>query len=144
MLAGTTTFNSGTFFQAGSGVIGGTADKLRFTYQTITGDGEIIARISALQNTGNSSRVGVMFRDTLASNSKQIFMGLTGSGAYRWTRRTATGGSGTIPSTWVRLVRSGSTTGTTFASNCYIGLAVGSGGDTTLNTSQFSNLSVTP
>ena len=170
MLAGSTTFNAGTFTQAGSGVIGSTSDKLRFTYQTLTGDGEIIARISALQNTGNSSRVGVMIRDSLAANSKQIFMGMTGSNAYRWVRRTATGGStsssnsntGTVPNTWVRLVRSGttitaykstngtswttvgSTTNTTFASTCYIGLAVGSGSDTTLNTSQFSNVSVTP
>jgi autotransporter-associated beta strand protein len=170
MLAGSTTHSSGTFTQAGSGIIGGTADKLRFTYQTLTGDGEITARISSLQNTGNSSRVGVMIRDTLATNSKQIFMGMTGTNAYRWVRRTATSGSttssnsstGTVPNTWVRLVRSGttitafkstngtswtsvgSTTSTTFASTCYIGLAVGSGSDTTLNTSQFSNVSVTP
>ncbi|HSG23494.1 MAG TPA: hypothetical protein VLA64_11125, partial [Azonexus sp.] len=126
--------------------------------------------ISALENTGNSSRVGVMIRDSLAANSKQIFMGMAGSNGYRWMRRTTTGGNtsnsnsstGTVPDTWVRLVRSGSTitaykstdgsswttvgsaTNTTFASTCYIGLAVGSGSDTTLNTSQFSNVSVTP
>jgi hypothetical protein len=106
----------------------------------------------------------------LAANSKEIFMGLTSSGSYRWTRRTATGGStsstnsssGTVPNTWVRIVRSGttitaykstngtswttvgSTTNTSFGTNCYIGLAVGSGSNTTLNTSQFSNVSVTP
>lgn len=170
MLAGSATFNAGTFTQAGSGIIGGTSDKLRFTYQTLTGDGEIIARISNLQNTGSSARVGVMIRESLAANSKEIFMGMAGSDAYRWVRRTSTGGSttvtnsstGTVPNTWVRLVRSGttitaykstngtswttvgSTTKTTFASTCYIGLAVGSGSDTTLNTSQFSNVSVTP
>ena len=170
MLAGSAAFNAGTFTQAGSGIIGSTADKLRFTYQTLTGDGEIIAKISALQNTGNSSRVGVMIRDTLAANSKQIFMGMTGTNAYRWVRRTTTGGnsassnsnSGTVPNTWVRLVRVGTTitaykgangttwtsvgsiTNSTFAATCYIGLAVGSGSDTTLNTSQFSNVSVTP
>ncbi len=170
MLAGSTSFNAGTFTQAGSGIIGGTSSKLRFTYQTLSGDGEIIARITSLQNTGNSSRVGVIIRESLAANSKEIFMGLSGSNAYRWDRRTTTGGTttssssknGTVPSTWVRLVRTGttitaykstngtswttvgSTTGTTFAVNCYIGLAVSSGSDTTLNTSQFSNLSVTP
>jgi autotransporter-associated beta strand protein len=170
MLAGSTTFNAGIFTQSGSGIIGSTGDKQRFTYQTLTGDGEIIARISGLQNTGNSSRVGVMIRDSLAANSKQIFMGMTGSGAYRWVRRTATGGStsstnsnsGTVPNTWVRLVRSGSTitayksvngtswttvgstTNTTFAATCHIGLAVGSGSDSALNTSQFSNINVTP
>jgi hypothetical protein len=170
MLVGSTTFSSGTFTQSGSGAIGSKSDRFRFTYQTLTGDGEIIARIGSLQNTGNSSRVGVMIRDTLAPNSKQIFMGMTGSNAYRWVRRTTTGGNtsssnsgtGTVPDTWVRLVRSGntitaykstngtswttvgSTTNTTFGSTCYIGLAVGSGSTTTLNTSQFSNVSVTP
>ena len=170
MLAGSATHSAGTFTQSGSGVIGGTSDKLRFTYQTITGDGEIIARISSLQDTGSSARVGVMIRDSLAANSKQIFMGMTGSGAYRWMRRSTTGGTpatsnngtGTVPNTWVRIVRSGTTissykstngtswtlvgssTNTTFATTCYIGLAVGSGSVTTLNTSSFTNVSVTP
>ena len=168
-LAGSASYSSGIFTQAGSGTLGTTTDKLRFTYQTLTGDGEIIAKVSALQNTGTSSRVGVMIRDTLATNSKQIFIGLTGTGAYRWVRRTSTGGSnattssgtGTVPNTWLRLVRSGSkiaayksTTGKTWtlvgsttvvlAKNCYIGLAVASGSNTTLNTSKFSNVKVTP
>jgi hypothetical protein len=111
-----------------------------------------------------------MIRDTLANNSKSIYMGLSSTGSYRWIRRTSTGGNssstnsstGTVPNTWVRLVRSGttitaykstngtswtsvgSTTNTTFATTCYIGLAVASGSTTTLNTSQFSNVSVTP
>ena len=97
-------------------------------------------------------------------------MGMTSSNAFRWARRTTTGGStsvsnsstGTVPNTWVRIVRSGttmsaykstngtswinvgSTLNTTFGSTCYIGLAVGSGSDTTINTSQFSNVTVTP
>jgi Family of unknown function (DUF6288)/PA14 domain/Bacterial Ig domain len=170
MLAGSVTTSAGTFTQAGSGTVGSTSDKLHFTYQTLTGDGEIIARISNLQSTGTASRVGVMIRDTLAENSKCIYMGMSATGTYRWIRRTTTGGTasttnsstGTVPNTWVRLVRSGttitaykstngtswttvgSTTNTTFASTCYIGLAVASGSTTTLNTSQFSNLSVTP
>ena len=169
MLAGSATYSGGTFTQAGSGTVGGTSDRLRFTYQTLTGDGEIIARITSLQNTGTSSRVGVMIRDTLANNSKQVFIGLTGTGSYRWAYRTSTGGStttsnsstGTVPNTWIRLTRVGttitaykSTNGTswttvgsrtvTMASNCYIGLAVASGSTTTLNTSQFSSVSVTP
>jgi hypothetical protein len=170
MLAGSAGYNAGTFTQAGSGTVGSTSDKLRYTYQTLTGDGEIIAKISVLQNTDTSSRVGVMIRDTLATNSKEIFMGMTGTNAYRWLRRTTTGGTttstssstGTVPNTWVRLVRSGttitaykstngttwtsvgSTTSTTFASTCYIGLAVASGSTTKLNTSNFSNVTVVP
>ena len=96
-------------------------------------------------------------------------MGMPSTGNYRWVRRTTTGCSnttsnsstGTVSNTWVRLVRSGTTitaykgtngttwtsvgsTTVTMAANCYIGLAVTSGSTTTLNTSQFSNLSVTP
>jgi hypothetical protein len=169
MLAGSVSHNAGTFTQAGSGALGGTTDRLHFTYQTLTGDGEIIARVSSLQNTGSSSRVGVMIRDTLATNSKQVFMGMTGSGSYRWVRRSSTGGSnttsnsssGTVPNTWVRLTRAGNvitayksadgsswttvgSTTVTMAANCYIGLTVSSGSTTVLNTSQFSNVSVTP
>jgi hypothetical protein len=71
-------------------------------------------------------------------------------------------GTGSVPNTWVRLVRSGTTitayksangtswttvgsaTRTTFGASCYIGLAVGSGSNNTLNTSSFTNVSVTP
>jgi autotransporter-associated beta strand protein len=170
MLAGSASFDAGTFTQSGSGAIGSTSDRFRYTYQTLSDDGEITARISALQNTGNSSRVGVMIRESLAANSRQISIGLTGSNGYRWDRRTATGGNtttsnsatGSVPNVWVRLVRTGntitafksangtswtsvgSTTNTAFGANCYIGLAVGSGSNTTLNTSGFSNVSVTP
>ena len=147
----------------------GSADTLQFAWQTLSGDGSIIARVSSLQNTGTSSRVGVMIRDSLAANSRHVFMGLTSTGSYRWVRRTSTGGStstsnsssGTVPDTWVRLVRSGNTItaykssngsswtqvgslSAAFPTTCYIGLAVASGSNSTLNSSQFSNVSVTP
>jgi predicted esterase len=107
MLAGSATYSAGTFTQAGSGTISGKSDLLRYAYQTLSGDGEIIARVSVLQDTGNSSRVGVMIRDTLATNSRQVFMGLASTGDYRWVRRTSTGGNasttnsstGTVPNT---------------------------------------------
>jgi hypothetical protein len=166
-LAGSTIYKSGIFTQAGSGTLGTTTDKFRFTYQTLSGDGEIVARISALENTGNSSRVGVMIRDSLATNAPHVFVGLTGSGSYRLVQRLTKGGKnattnsdvGNVPNAWVRLVRKGneissykSTNGTkwtlidttdiTLAKNCYVGLAVACGSDTKLNSSQFSNVKV--
>ena len=169
MMAGSTSYSAGTFSQSGSGALGTTSDKLSFSYQTLTGDGEIIAKISALQDTGTLSGVGVMIRETLAANSTYAFVGMSGSNTYRLASRTTTGGtatslssgSGIVPNTWVKLVRSGNViaaskssdgatwtlvgnTTVTMATNCYIGLAVSSGSDTTLNASQFSNLSVTP
>ena len=169
MISGSTSYNAGTANQSGSGALGSTSDKLNFSYQTLSGDGQITARISTLQNTGTLSGVGVMIRETLAPNSKYVFMGMSGAKTYRASNRATTGGiatsansgTGTVPNTWVKLVRTGnmitaskSTDGATWvsdgstkvkmATSCYIGLSVSSGSDTTLNSSQFNNLSVTP
>jgi len=152
----------------GAGVVGSTADGFRYTYQPLTADGDITVRIPTF-GTSSGSRVGVMIRDTLAANSAHMFVGTDGSGAFTWTYRTTAGGStttansgtATAPNVWVRLVRSGSTitayrstNGTswtsigsqsiTMASNCYIGLAVGSGNTTGLNASTFDSITVTP
>ena len=87
----------------------------------------------------------------------------------RWQRRNSTGSQtsittatgGSLPDTWVRLVRSGnsligykSTDGTNWikvnsrnismAANIYVGLAVASGSSNTVNRSTFSTTSVTP
>ncbi len=166
---GFTIFKAGVFTQAGSGALGTTSDKFRFTHQKLSGDGEIIARVTELQNTGPSSRVGVMIRNTLAVNSQQVFIGLSGTGAYRYVERKTSGGkneitnsaTGSVPQTWLKLERSAnelkaykSTNGKKWilvdsvkmnlAKNCFIGLAVASGSDATLNTSEFSNVKVKP
>lgn len=166
-LAGSASFDSGTFTLTGAGPIGGNTDRLRFTYQALVGDGEIIARINSRQNTGTSSVVGVMIRDTLASNSRQVFMGVNASDSYRLVSRTAVGtknsrthfGTAVIPNAWVRLARSGnevqsfkstdginwsyvSTTDVQLGTTCYIGLSVSSGSKTTTSTAEFSNVRI--
>lgn len=168
-LAGSATFSSDAFTVKGAGTFGGTTDGFRYVYQPLSADGSIIARVSTLGNTGTSARVGVMIRDTLANNARMAALSVTGSGSYKWERRTTTGGSvsntnsssGTAPNIWVRLVRAGntitaskSTNGTswttigsatvTMASSCYVGLAVSSGSTTTLNTSVFDNITAVP
>lgn len=168
-LSGGAEYFGGAHTLKGAGVFGGTTDAFRYVYQTLSADGSIIARVSTLQNTGSNARVGIMMRDTLANNARMAALTVTGTGAYKWQRRTSTGGSvtttnsssGTVPNIWIRLVRSGntitaskSTNGTswttissatvTMASNCYVGLAVASGSTTTLNTSVFNNLTVVP
>ncbi|MCW1921047.1 putative Ig domain-containing protein [Luteolibacter arcticus] len=172
--AGSSSHSAGIYTVSGAGALGNSFlgsrnDAFRFVWQTLSGDGEITARINALQATGTSSRVGVMIRDTLASNSRHVFMGMTDDNDYRWVRRTSNNGNtsttssstSTVPSTWVRLVRVGNTitaykssngsswtqVGSVSASlpaNCYVGLVVASGTSGGLNTSQFSNVSVTP
>jgi regulation of enolase protein 1 (concanavalin A-like superfamily) len=168
-LQGSAEYFNNVYTVKGAGTFGGTVDGFRYVYQALTGDGSIVARVSTLQNTGTSARVGVMIRDTLTNNARMAALSVTGSGAWRWDRRTTTGGSvtttnsssGTAPNLWVKLVRSGntitasrSTDGTTWttissatvtmATNCYIGLSVASGSTTTLNTSQCDNVTVVP
>ncbi|WP_338285537.1 Calx-beta domain-containing protein [Luteolibacter sp. LG18] len=168
-VAGRSEFFNNVHTLNGAGVVGGTADGLRYTYQALTADGDITVRIPSFANTGTSSRIGVMIRDTLSANSAHVFLGTDGSGAFTWTYRTTAGGStttansgtATAPNVWVRLTRVGnvitaysSTNGTswttvgsqtvTMASNCYIGVAVGSGNTTGLNASTFDNITVTP
>ena len=168
-LAGTASYNAGIFTVAGSGALAKTADAANYLWQTLSGDGEIIARVSTFANTGSATRVGVMIRESLAANSRQAFIGVNNTGSFQWLRRTSTGGSTSTSSSkklptaapWLRLVRQGNTLTAYKSSNgstwtkvgaatvvmpvtCYIGLAVSSGSNTLLNTSQFSNVSVTP
>ncbi|HEX7261541.1 MAG TPA: hypothetical protein VF258_06970, partial [Luteolibacter sp.] len=166
---GSAHYANGAFTLWGSGVLGGTADQSQLAYQTLTADGEIVAKISKLDATGTGASVGVMVRDSLAGNSAYVFVGSDGAGTYRWSYRTTAGstatqtiGSGGTPgSQWVKLNRSGNaftvstsadgsnwttlgTTSVTMPSNCYIGLSDSSGSASTTNTSQVSNVSVTP
>lgn len=168
-LTGVSQYANGKYAVSGSGVLGDTVDQAHFVYQTLTGNGEIVAKIANLHNTGASAAVGVVVRDSLATNAANVFVGSDGGGTYRWSKRSITGGNttsnigsvGTLGSQWVKIVRKGdtftvstsadgaiwTTLGTThivMAKNCYIGLSVSSGSTTTINHSQFENMAVTP
>ena len=164
---GSVVISNGTFTVNGAGTVGSTSDKFRFVYQVLTGTtGQIIARISTLQNTSSSARLGLMIRSGTATNSTNAFMGVSGAGAYKFQTRsssggnttTSTGGTGTTPNIWVKLVRSGnsfsgysssdglnwtqvgSTTTIAMTSTSYFGIVDASGNTTTLNTSVFDNV----
>ncbi len=168
-LAGGSSHDGGEFTVSGSGRLQGKNDGFHFVSQPVEGDAEIIARIATLDDTGSNARVGVMVRDTLGTNSRHMFLGVDGNGDFRWVRRTSPGGgtstsgsgAGTPGDTWVRIVRSGDTLrayksgdGTSWTmlgslnaflpSTCYFGLVVASGSDLELNTSTFTDVSVTP
>ena len=168
-LAGAATYSFSAFTLAGAGVIASTEDSGSFGWQTLSGAGSITARLSVLSNTSTSARIGVTIRESLAANSRQLFIGVDGTGKYQWIRRLTTAGS-TSKTTkaavasaaiWVRLVRSSnvftayqSTNGTTWTkigsstvtlpSNCYVGLWVSSGDKGLLSSSKFTNVVVTP
>jgi glucose/arabinose dehydrogenase/regulation of enolase protein 1 (concanavalin A-like superfamily) len=148
--------------------IWGMADGGHFTYMTLTGDGEIKARVVSVQNTDPWAKAGVMFRETLADNSTHAFAAITAANGAVFQRRPTTGGASentdgpeyAAPS-WVRVVRAGnlftahvSTNGNTWtqigsasismATTAYVGLAVTAHNNAVLNSSVFDNVAVIP
>jgi uncharacterized repeat protein (TIGR03806 family) len=168
-IPGDATHLDGQFTVSGSGVdIWETADSGHFTYLTMTGDGEIRARIASVQNTDVWAKAGVMFRETLADNSTHAYAAITAANGAVFQRRPTTGGSSDntdgpeyAAPAWVRVVRAGnlftaytSTNGSAWtqinsvtipmAATAYVGLAVTAHNNAALNTSVFDNVLVIP
>ncbi len=168
-VTGSASATGGVYTIAGAGILGGTADSLRFLYQAMSGDGEIRARLSSVQNTSTNARVGVVIRESLIPGARYAFVGVSPDGTIRSQNRSSTStagtaatyGVGTPPNIWARLVRSNNTfygyssaDGTTWASagsvpiamatNIYFGFALASGQTNLLNTSVFSGTVVVP
>jgi glucose/arabinose dehydrogenase len=167
-LAGSATQSAGTYTVQGSGTnIGGASDGYHFVYQQMSGDGEIVARITGVQNTTLNSKGGIMIRETLAPDSRNVAMVLTGGDRFQFQFRSAPGGATSMFSTsqtaphWVKLVRSGNTFNafrssngvnwTLFAAspvdvpmsaNVYVGLVMTSNDNTVLGTATFDGVSV--
>jgi N-acetylneuraminic acid mutarotase len=168
--AGSTTETaSDTYTIVGGGTdIYGAADSFRFAYGVLNGDGQVIARVDSVQLTHASAKAGVMIRESLAANSRNVSVVIKGGTGAVMQSRTATAGptnyskvNGPAAPEWVKLVRAGdkltgyySADGTTWqslgtttiamSSTVYIGLAVTAHDATKLNTSSFSNVSVVP
>ena len=166
-VAGSAYFSNGVFIVSGSGAdIQDPGDEFRFVYQTMTGDGTNIARVTSVQNINGWSKAGMMIRDNLSSNAANAFIALTPSNGVTWQTRTNNGGNTSYNNTsglnapyWVKLVRIGNTftgyrspdgvtwtpqgTNTfTMASTAYVGLAVTSHNNPSLATATFDNVTV--
>ncbi len=165
---GSASFINGTWTVQGSGAdIWDTVDGFRFAYRSLSGDGEIVARVTSVGNTDVWAKAGVMVRGSLNPNSPHAMVVVTPGNGVAFQRRTTTGASSVhTPGAyvaapyWVRLVRVGltlsgyqSADGTNwtligsetinFGQNVYIGLAVTAHNNAALNTSTFTNVSVT-
>jgi regulation of enolase protein 1 (concanavalin A-like superfamily) len=167
--AGSVVYSGGVYKLTGSGAdIWDTADEFRYACQPATGDCEIRARITKIDNTSSWAKTGVMIRESLSANSSHAMAVLTPGNGVAFQSRSATGGitsntnvPGLIPPYWVRVVRSGntllgyhSTDGSTWtlvnsatitmATNVYIGLVGVSKQDGILGSSTIDNVTVTP
>jgi hypothetical protein len=158
-VAGSATYASATFTVKGAGAsVWGTADGFHFAYQSLSGDGTLIARVASLTP---SSTAGVMIRETLNAGSTELFSAYYNQNMYMNYRLStggntgqAIGGSAALPY-WVKVVRSGSTLsgysssdgvnwaqlGTSqtisMAQTVYIGLGVTSNSTSSLATASF-------
>ena len=151
----------------GSGAdIWGTEDAFRYVYQSLNGDGQIVARVGSLQNTHPNAKAGLMIRETLAPSSRHAIINVTPGAGIEFMRRLAPGaltdwsGVSGAPPAWIKLVRQGSNfagyvsgDGTTWtlvgsetiamAGNVYVGLAVTSHDNVVLCTGMLDSVAVT-
>jgi hypothetical protein len=116
-LAGSTSFSGGTFTVKGSGAdIWGAVDAFQFAYQSLNGDGQIVAHVASLTNTNNNAKAGLMFRGDLTAGSAHVILDSQPGGSIEFMTRSTNGGqtawlagaTDPVP-TWLKLVRSGST-----------------------------------
>lgn len=170
--AGTICYKDGSFEISASGSgIDSKNDSFYFTYQQMTGDGEIVARINSLENTNLNAKAAVMIRESLSSPSAFAMTALVsnpefnGSAAhFEYRKSTSAKASGakyvaaTAP-TFVRLVREGNTMssfisstngnwtliGTSninFGATVYVGLAATSNFNGASSLSDFSDVTI--
>lgn len=71
--------------------IWGTADEFHFRYKTITGDGEVSANVTTVDNTDPSAKAGLMIRAGLEPGAACAFLAFNPSFAATFYRRTAAG-----------------------------------------------------
>jgi O-glycosyl hydrolase len=167
-LPGSYTIAKGAYTVKGAGSdIWSSSDSFHFVYVPLSGDGQIVARVTSVQNTNSWAKAGVMLRDTLAANARNVFMAITPGQGATFQQRTTTGGSsssskkvGVAVPYWVKLVRSGSsfqgyysadgvtwtalgsTVTIAMGSSIFVGLAVTSHNSAALCTATFDNVSV--
>ena len=144
------------------------ADSFHFAGKPLTGDGQIVARVTSLQFTDPWAKAGVMFRENFSAGSRHALMAVTAEGNSAFQSRTNANGISAstlgpavkIPR-WMKLVRAGNVfTGYLSADGkiwqrvdsvtipmgktIYTGLALTAHNNSALNSSLFDSVSISP
>jgi regulation of enolase protein 1 (concanavalin A-like superfamily) len=169
-IAGSASASNGVFTVKGAGAdIWGATDGFQYVYQSLPGDGQIVARVTSEQNTSSLAKAGVMLRTSTNAGSAHVILDMKPTGEAEFMVRATTGGTTTwIPPgatqgfpAWLKLQRIGSTVtafisadgitwttvGTTTVSlgtTITVGMVVCSHTTSALNTSTFDNVTVGP
>jgi uncharacterized repeat protein (TIGR03806 family) len=115
-LPGNAIFSEGAFTISGSGWdIWSVTDAFHYVYQTISANGEIIARVTGVPDTNPWAKAGLMFRQNLTENSPHALLFLTPdhgvglqSRVHAGDESLYIGGPFLSAPLWLKLVRTGS------------------------------------
>ena len=108
--------NNGQYIIKASGNdIWNNSDNFHYAYQKITGDCEIISRVTSLEDSHEWAKGGIMIRESLSGHSKNAFMYVSSGNGTSFQWRPNTGSStqsmnqedGVKAPYWIRLVRNG-------------------------------------
>ena len=164
-IAGSNEASGNTITVRGAGAdIWDNADAFRFVYRTLSADCTVEAKVSSLTNTNGWAKAGVMIRESLSPNARNVFALVTPTNGVGVQARATTGGStsfnagpwGAAAPYWVRLVRTSgrvaayvSANGTSWTllntfdfpttAPVYVGFAVTSHNTSQLNTAVFTD-----
>lgn len=159
------TYSNGVFTQTGrANDVWDTLDQAQRAYRTMTGDGEIVARVTSQANSQEWAKAGIFMKASPADMSDYASIHITpGHGInMEWNYLDdASGGSYTLPNTWLKLTRTGNTIkgyksndGTTWTlvgtttepvlpQTIMVGLLMVSGDDSVTGTATYDNVTVT-
>lgn len=167
-LKGGSTFENNTIIVKASGSdVWDNNDGFNYTYQYIKGDCGIVAKVESIENTHEWAKAGVMIRETLKGDSKNIFIGMSAQHGATFQRRSVTGnGSESLGQNgevktpyWIKLVRKGNnftcytapdgkkwkelgSTDVVMSPNVYVGLCFTSHDNSKIGTTVYSNYSL--
>jgi hypothetical protein len=133
-VSGSATHTNGTFTVTGGGLdIWGTADAFQYVFQPQVGDGSIVARVTALQNTHANAKAGVMMRGAPTASAQHVMINAAVDGTIEFISRSSAGtaavylaGGAQPRPAWIRLTRAGSRVTGAVSSNGQVWTVVGS------------------
>ncbi|MBI5835464.1 MAG: DUF1349 domain-containing protein [Armatimonadetes bacterium] len=169
IVPGSSLESGGTWTVKASGRdIGGTGDTFRFVYQTLKGDGSVVARVASLANTNEWAKAGVMVRASLDKDESFAMAAVTPANGVRLQSRPQQGAAATQSEAkaggpapyWVKLERAGGAVTASCSADgkewkevgktdvrlpvvAYVGLCLTSHDNSTLGAATFDNVAVT-
>ncbi|MBR1442146.1 MAG: hypothetical protein IJ583_01270, partial [Firmicutes bacterium] len=86
-ISGNASYENGVYTVKGSGKVQGKSDAFCFMYNTMSGDGEISAKIESITAVDNHALSGLMIRESLAEDAAEVGIGLSHTKPYEWKEK---------------------------------------------------------